>query len=459
MNDLLNHYNRAIKRNGKTCIVNNGTSNIIKCLFKELNDSTKGIDTKLIITAAQLNQGDLINNNGIVYMILTKNELINDVYTSYVIRECPYTINLDVNSGTNKTFYMFTDKQVFALSSPTSGSVGIIPTDKIFVSVQNTDDTNLIKVKDSKTFTKFGNVWKITGIDRTIGGIITYTCEFSSGADPTNVYKLTVTSENINIDIGKTSQITATVTDNGTTVTSPVITYTSSDTSIATVSNTGLVTAVKEGNCTITVSYVGADGKTYTTTVNISIATAHFYVLSVNPTTISISGGSTQQITASVTDKGVAVSSTTFTYVSSNISIATVNSSGLVTGIAGGTCNITVSFVGAENVTYTQTISSTIMAGYNIVATPSSITINKGSWQTITCTPTYNGSNPDNNYTCAYFSSNTSIATVTELGEVTGVSVGSCNIIVKIIDGKCPYDNDGNTLYVDYQIEVPVTVS
>ena len=461
MNDLLNHYNRAIKRNGKVCTVNN-TSDSIMCLFKEISDSTKGTDTKLIITAVQLNQGDLIDSNGIKYMIVTKNEPINSVYTSYVIRECPYTIKLNINS-VDKTFYMFTDKQVFDLGSPTSGGVGIIPTDKIYVSVQNTADTNSIKVNDNKIFAKFGNEWQITGIDRTVNGIITYTCKFSSESStpvtPDHVYKLTVTFGSINIDIGKTSQITATVTDNGTNVSSPVITYTSSDASIATVSNTGLVTAVKAGSCTITVSFIGADNKTYTATVNVSIAMAHSYVLSVTPTTISINKGDTQQITASVTDKGAAVTSPAFAYISSDISIATVNSSGLVNGIAGGTCNITVSFTGEDNKTYTQVISSTIMGGYNITATPSSITVSKGSGQQLTCTPTYNGSNPNGNYICAYFSSNTSIATVDEWGYVTGVSVGTCNIIVKMQDGTNQvWDDDGNIIY-DYQIEVPVTVS
>lgn len=445
MNILLNHYNRAIKRNGKMCTTTNAIGSI-KCLFKELNDSTRGIDTKLIITVAQLNQGDLIDSNGIKYMIITKNEPINDVYTSYIIRECPYTIKLN-----NKTLYMFTDKQVFDLGNPISGGVGIIPTNKIYVSVQDTDDTNYLK--EMSTFTKFGTVWQITGIDRTINGIITYTCEFSStSVDPVipdHVYKLTVTSENISLNIGTTSQIIATVTDNDYKVSSPVITYTSSDTSIATVSSTGLVTVVAAGNCSITVSF----SKTYIVTVNVSVATAHNYVVTVNPTTVSINKNSTSQITTSVTDKGVSVSNPTLTYTSDNISIASVNASGLITGVDVGACNINVDFTGEDLKIYTTIISTTITAlapahEYVLSAKVATINIETNEHKSAYISVTDKGvaiSNPK----IAYTSDNPLVATVDEYGCVWGVGEGTCNIIGSFIGA------DGIT----YTFNIPTTIT
>jgi trimeric autotransporter adhesin len=66
-------------------------------------------------------------------------------------------------------------------------------------------------------------------------------------------------------------------------------------------------------------------------------------VIAVSPSSASISGGSTQQFTASATytDGSVANVTNTATWSSSNTGIATVNASGLATGVSAGTATIT----------------------------------------------------------------------------------------------------------------------
>jgi len=82
----------------------------------------------------------------------------------------------------------------------------------------------------------------------------------SSSVDPT-VYAtgLSVDAEAVTLKVEATHQITATVAP--TNVTTAGVTYASSATDIATVSDAGLITAVKAGTANITVTTKSLDGK------------------------------------------------------------------------------------------------------------------------------------------------------------------------------------------------------
>ena len=73
--------------------------------------------------------------------------------------------------------------------------------------------------------------------------------------------------------------------------------------------------------------------------------------ISVSPSTASISGSATQQLTATTTPTGGTV-----TWSSSNTAVATVSSSGLVTGVSNGTCTITATS-GDAHASCTVTVS------------------------------------------------------------------------------------------------------
>lgn len=80
--------------------------------------------------------------------------------------------------------------------------------------------------------------------------------------------------------------------------------------------------------------------------------------VSVSPTTASIAVGSTQQLTATIAPSNA--SNQTKTWSSSNPAVATVNSSGLVTGIAAGSATITVT---TQDGNFTANSSITVTGG------------------------------------------------------------------------------------------------
>ena len=116
------------------------------------------------------------------------------------------------------------------------------------------------------------------------------------------------------------------------------LSWTSDNTAVATVSSTGMVTAVSTGTATITVTTEDG-GKTAKTVIT---ATDQIFVsnITVSPTTSTITMGNQQQLTATILPANA--SNKNITWASSNTSVATVNSLGLVTSVAPGTCNITV---------------------------------------------------------------------------------------------------------------------
>jgi len=141
------------------------------------------------------------------------------------------------------------------------------------------------------------------------------------------------------------------------------VTAASSDTSVATVSVSGLtitVTGASAGTATITVT--SGSGETSTCTVTVAAVSAA--TLSLSPSTLSIVSGATGTITATATTDGTTVD--TVTAESSDNSVATVVVSGLtitVTGVAAGTATITVTSGSGETATRTVTVSAALSDG------------------------------------------------------------------------------------------------
>ena len=114
------------------------------------------------------------------------------------------------------------------------------------------------------------------------------------------------------------------------------INYTSSDDAIATVNDTGEVTAVAAGDATITAA---VDGTALSATCKITILPA-IESVELNYTTLSLQPKGTAQLTYTVAPEEALAD--TATYTSSDEAVATVDADGNVTAVADGTATITV---------------------------------------------------------------------------------------------------------------------
>lgn len=164
-----------------------------------------------------------------------------------------------------------------------------------------------------------------------------------------------VIPRSVTLKVGETKEIIATITpanaDNKT------VSWSTSDQSVATVAD-GLVTAVKEGSATITVTTIDG-GKTATCAVTVSTDTVPVTGITIDQgATAEVEEGKTITLTATVqpdnaTDK-------TVTWSSSNDAIATV-ANGVVTGVTPGEVVITAK-AGDKTATCTVTVTRSAMA-------------------------------------------------------------------------------------------------
>jgi len=115
------------------------------------------------------------------------------------------------------------------------------------------------------------------------------------------------------------------------------VSWSSSDTTVAKVSSTGLVTGVAEGSATITATTEDG-GFTAQSTVTVVFISVTGVKISLN--SISVNIGATEQLTGSVEPSNAV--NQNISWSSSDTSVAEVDSTGLVTGVSKGTATITV---------------------------------------------------------------------------------------------------------------------
>jgi len=139
------------------------------------------------------------------------------------------------------------------------------------------------------------------------------------------------------LTVGNNSQLSANVIPDN--ATNKTVTFSSDNTVIATVSESGLVTAVAAGNATITVTTQDG-GKTATSSVSVTPVNIPVTGVEISPEPFLLAIGNTYQLTAAILPENA--SNKSVSWFSDNTAIATVSESGLVTAVAAGNASITV---------------------------------------------------------------------------------------------------------------------
>ena len=219
-------------------------------------------------------------------------------------------------------------------------------------------------VSDSSTELTISGDYTFVGVRSNSGAIymdsITFVWNSASATPITPVYPtaISLTAESSSISIGATTQLTVGYTPSDTNVKN--VTYSSSSESIATVSNTGLVTGIAQGSATITATAQTESGTTTaTTTITVTPIAVTSVSLSSNSETIKV--GKTVTLVPTISPSNATNKNVTWT--SSDTSVATV-SSGTVTGVAAGTATITVTTVsGSKTATCTVVVQEASAGG------------------------------------------------------------------------------------------------
>ena len=165
---------------------------------------------------------------------------------------------------------------------------------------------------------------------------------------PAPVASVSVTLASSNLTIGQTTQATAVTKDaSGHVLTGRSISWSSSNSAVASVNANGLVSALAQGTATITATSEGVSGSG---PITITIAPVASVVVTLTPSTVI--AGQTAQATAVLKDaQGNVLSGRTIAWSSSNTAVATVAANGLVTSVAAGSASITATSEGKSGST------------------------------------------------------------------------------------------------------------
>ena len=201
---------------------------------------------------------------------------------------------------------------------------------------------------------------------------------------------------------------------------------TSSNTGIATVSSSGVVTGIKIGSASITVSYTEA-GVTKTAKKTVKVTKGLKSVSITGADSVAYKKTTTYVAHATFTDGSS--SKVSASWGSATPAVATVNTNGVVTGKKGGTSVIAASYT-YGGVTKTAKKSIKVTKKLTALSVSGSSTVDAGSKIALTATAKFDDGTSAKVTPTKCATSSSSIATVTNAGVVTGKKAGKVNITV-----------------------------
>lgn len=262
---------------------------------------------------------------------------------------------------------------------------------------------------------------------------ITATSEGRTGAAsitvaPMPVGSVIVSPPTATVTAGQTVSFSATVRDtSGAVVTDRVVTWRSSNTAVATVSAAGVVTGVTPGVVTITATSEARSGSAAVTVLPVPVAT-----VTLDPTSVTLEPGQTAPLSATTKSAdGTVLTGRTVTFSSDNVSVASVSSDGIVTGVAPGAATITATSEG-KTATTTVTVQPTVAS---VVVSPNEVFIRRNGTVQLSATAYDASNNVIIGRAITWSTSDDHLATVSATGLVTARRAGAVTITATI-DGK-----------------------
>ena len=343
-------------------------------------------------------------------------------------------MNLVSSNGAVKTLYAkWTLIAVEKLTlNVTSVSINVGETYKLQAAISPAEATDNLVWSSGNTAVATVSNGVVTG---EAAGVTTITVKSSNGRTASCIvmvktpevlpYGIAISEKTATIEVGKTVSLTATVAPSN--ATNKSVTWTSSNTDVATVSD-GVVTGKSAGTATITAAT--GNGKTASCTVTVNTPEVLPSSITLSEKTATIEVGKTVSLTATVAPSNATNKSVTWT--SSNTDVATV-SDGVVTGKSAGTATITAATGNGKTASCTVTVTNSVVTAERVSLNKYSLNLEKGETEQLQAT--IDPSNVTDN-SVVWSSADVSVATVDQNGTVKAVNDGKVTITVFTANGK-----------------------
>ena len=240
------------------------------------------------------------------------------------------------------------------------------------------------------------------------------------------VSSVTVTPSRIEIIEGGSAALSASVSPEA--ASDRVVSWSSSDRSVATVDKTGTVQGLKPGTATVTAT---AEGKSGTCAVTVKAKAVNVTEVTLDKTELTLTEGETETLTATV--KPDNADNKKVKWSSDKTDVATVDGAGRVTAVKAGEATVTVTTEdGGKTASCKVTVKAKAVNVTEVTLDRAELTLTEGEAETLTATV-----KPDNadNKKVTWSSDKTDVATVDGAGKVTAVKAGEAVVTVTTEDG------------------------
>ncbi|WP_172916778.1 Ig-like domain-containing protein [Capnocytophaga canis] len=308
-------------------------------------------------------------------------------------------------------------------------SVIVLPEDATNASVSwesSNTDVATVDAKGLITALKPGTV-EITVT--TEDGEKTAVCKVTVAPRFIHVVSVSISPEKLTLIEGDTHSLTTTILPAE--ATNPKVMWSSADSTIATVNEMGELTALKAGIVTITATSEDG-GKTALCEVTVEAKIIEVESVRLSEEQITLVEGNTYSLTATVLPADATNKNIHWT--SENEAVVTINEGGFLTAHKVGTATVVVTTEsGKKTAICGVTVEAKVIAVESVSLSEEQITLVEGNTYSLTATVL-----PANatNKKVTWTSANTAIATVDDLGKVTGVASGTVYITATTEDSK-----------------------
>ena len=243
-----------------------------------------------------------------------------------------------------------------------------------------------------------------------------------SGPEASPVASVTVSPATQTLSVGANTTLTATLADaNGRPITGRTLVWNSSRADIATVTSSGIVTAVAAGTATIEATSEGKRGAALITVTPVPVAR-----IDISPAALSLTEGEIGNLSAQAKDaNGGVLQDRPIAWRSSDVTIAAVDANGHVTAVRAGTAGISAESEG-KSAAIEVTVRLVPVASMVVSSLPSFI--ETGDQQTLTATLKDATGRVLEGRTVNWATSDAAVATVSATGAVVARGLGHVTI-------------------------------